>query len=230
MATSQETKNELEAERKKRLALEDVKKDLDNQLATLKQQTQQAHEQAEQDKHDKEQLTTDLKECKERLVNHTMDLHQLKEDIAHGVQSPSLSSSSSSSRPSLNRSSSDRGLNKQESDKDKSKSLNLGKNKGDDDHLEHVASKTAVTSTTHTEPQHRSWNKKVIYDMQEVTRQLNSEKRARRELEMWKAEHDEKMEEMKKKIRSEQDAKAKLEEQLKKVTRDLNEVKGEVKV
>jgi len=62
----------------------------------------------------------------------------------------------------------------------------------------------------------RSWNKRLIYDMQEVGRDLNNERKARRELEEWKATHEPKLEEMKKKVRAESDARLKLEEEYKK--------------
>jgi len=39
----------------------------------------------------------------------------------------------------------------------------------------------------------RSWNKRLIYDMQEVGRDLNNERKARRELEEWKATHEPKI-------------------------------------
>eukprot|EP01114_Cavostelium_apophysatum_P010192 TRINITY_DN2367_c0_g1_i2.p1 TRINITY_DN2367_c0_g1~~TRINITY_DN2367_c0_g1_i2.p1 ORF type:complete len:778 (+),score=302.94 TRINITY_DN2367_c0_g1_i2:1160-3493(+) len=81
------------------------------------------------------------------------------------------------------------------------------------------------SSPTPAEPQVRSWNKKVIYDMQDVSRQLNNEKKARKELEQWKVEQEEKMEEMKKKVRKEVEDRVKLEEALKKVERELQLLK-----
>ena len=62
--------------------------------------------------------------------------------------------------------------------------------------------------------------------MQEISRQLNNEKKARRELEEWKKEHEEKMEEMKKKVRTETDARIKMEEQHKKLQRELEELRA----
>lgn len=64
---------------------------------------------------------------------------------------------------------------------------------------------------------HKSWNKKILSEFTEITKQINNgkiikkffknisflERKIRKELEQWKIEHEEKMEELRKKIRSE---------------------------
>jgi len=75
------------------------------------------------------------------------------------------------------------------------------------------------------EPQVRSWNKKVIADMHDVSKQLSNERKLRIELEQWKAETEGKMEEMKKKVRREVEERIQLEETLKKMERELNNLK-----
>lgn len=70
----------------------------------------------------------------------------------------------------------------------------------------------------------RNWNKKVIYEMQEVQRQLNAERKQRKDLETWKVETEAKMEEMKAKVKKEVDARLKLEEAFKKLEAEFQEL------
>ncbi|PRP83680.1 calmodulin-binding protein [Planoprotostelium fungivorum] len=54
--------------------------------------------------------------------------------------------------------------------------------------------------------------KKVMHDTNELTKQLNQERKARRELSLWKDEYNPKMEELQKKTKLEIDTRAKLQE------------------
>jgi len=63
--------------------------------------------------------------------------------------------------------------------------------------------------------------------MQEVGRELNNERKQRRELEEWKSTHEPKLEEMKKKVRAESDARLKLEEEYNKLQLEYNKLKQE---
>jgi len=76
-----------------------------------------------------------------------------------------------------------------------------------------------------SEPKARSCNKKVISDMQDVSKQLNAEKKARAELEQWKVEQEAKMEDMKRKVRREVEERVQLEETLKKMEKELTALK-----
>jgi len=53
--------------------------------------------------------------------------------------------------------------------------------------------------STEDSSKYRNWNKKVIYDLQDSTRELGKEKKARLELEEWKREAEKTLEEMRKK-------------------------------
>jgi len=66
----------------------------------------------------------------------------------------------------------------------------------------------------------RSWNKKLVVDMQEVSKQYNNEKKIRRELEQWKIENEAKMEEMKKKVQREADERVRLEGEYQKLEKE----------
>ncbi len=71
----------------------------------------------------------------------------------------------------------------------------------------------------------RTWNKKIIQEMQDMTRQLNAEKKLRRELEAWKHENEQKLEDMKSKAMKEVELRLRLEEAYQKLETELQQLK-----
>jgi len=68
----------------------------------------------------------------------------------------------------------------------------------------------------------RSWSKKLVYSMQDMNIQLNTEREARKVLEQWKKEHEAEIEETKKKLRNEVDSRLRMEEMSKKMEREMS--------
>jgi chromosome segregation ATPase len=178
---SLDTAKELEEEKKLRVSLEDWKSTHEGDVSVLKKELNKMTMKWEKAKQRNQDLKKELQEVKEKLVNATMELMQLKEN-QEAAASPSASPLSSPG------------------------------SKGGD-------------SPSGSAPV-RSWNKKIIHDMQDVGRQLNNEKKARRELEQWKVEAEEKMEDMKKRMRQEVDSRVKLEEAYRKLEREVAKLKN----
>eukprot|EP01117_Protostelium_nocturnum_P012279 TRINITY_DN451_c1_g1_i1.p1 TRINITY_DN451_c1_g1~~TRINITY_DN451_c1_g1_i1.p1 ORF type:complete len:1064 (-),score=484.82 TRINITY_DN451_c1_g1_i1:37-2904(-) len=77
-------------------------------------------------------------------------------------------------------------------------------------------------NTSPGEKKDESWNKKVLHDSSDLTKQLNQERKTRRELAQWKDELQPKMEELEKKLKAEADQKAKLQEKYDKLCKKMN--------
>jgi len=160
--------------KRKRKTLENWKTDHESDVQTLRQQLKESDEALQNEKKYNEKMKGELEDVKDKLVNTTMELMQLKDNQQGVINAFSVNSSNGSSP----------------------------KSSGKKGSLNEKRSSSSDTTATNSPPetQVRSWNKKLIYDMQDVTRQLNNEKKARKELEQWKLENEEKkIEDMKKK-------------------------------
>eukprot|EP01119_Soliformovum_irregulare_P010085 TRINITY_DN2464_c0_g1_i1.p1 TRINITY_DN2464_c0_g1~~TRINITY_DN2464_c0_g1_i1.p1 ORF type:complete len:1117 (-),score=381.50 TRINITY_DN2464_c0_g1_i1:42-3215(-) len=71
-----------------------------------------------------------------------------------------------------------------------------------------------VTEDNTASPSTPRWNKKVLQDTQDMNKRLNEEKKARRDLELWKAQSQEKLAKMQTKISTEIELRSGLTEQL----------------
>jgi len=185
--------------------LEDWKSSHELDVETAKQEIKKLNETIQQETEIHDKLKVELEEFKQKLVNTTMEYMQLKETKEHEAIR------TSSSSPSVHE--------KSDSHHDKKS----------DSHHHDKKSDSLNDKKSPPEPQSRSWNKKVIYEMQYINRQLNNEKKARKELEQYKAEQETKADDMKKRLKLESEARIKLEENYKKLEKDLNELKARTK-
>jgi len=70
----------------------------------------------------------------------------------------------------------------------------------------------------------RSWNRKLIGNMHDISSQLDHEVTQRKELEKFKAEFEAQMEETKRKVREEKEARIRLEESCKRLQREIRDL------
>jgi len=203
--------HKIDDEEKRRKMLQEWKDQHLHSLETLKSDLKKSQEDLKGEKEKNKAIKDELEEVKEKLVSVTMELMQFKEDAEVKINEDAPHVSPPTPTP---------GLLDKIPKKERASSFKMQKGGGS-------LGKSDVTQANQTEKGGgvRSWNKKVIYDLQDANRQLSDERKLRKSLEAWKLENEEKIEELKKKVRNEVEARVKLEEAYKRLEKEVSQAK-----